>query len=486
MAATKPPAGLHFLIATGVEKPDPKLRKFIRSHVMLGKNRGKTRSMGKKGQKTKKGVPSSNSNTSLMNVLDAAEALARPSATATRVFTTTSQSVLPLTIPRKFGGDMAAMRFPDTATHSLSPVSFIAKKILFPLEPCVFFERKAETWIAPLTFDPAFLHTMLFTSQYYFDAIAAGKTSALTKVTLHHFLKALKLLRERMSRDDDQAALSDTTAAAIMALSGHALMTGDFDSAMNHIEGLHKIVGLRGGVATFRSNAKLLIEILRCDIGMVLHRGSRPVFFNHLTPHETFLPYPDLTELLNLRGSATMASQYSTIAFLDDVDGELSNAWNALSAFCSVINFAVDSGQYISLDTYLDTMASVMYRLLSMRFGSRSSGEAVRLGLLVFSSSVLLQWRLLGLSYVHLTSEFRGCLVRLASTRTSSQLLLWLLMVGAVSPLLIANMGCCDIYSWDKMQDLLNSFMWIGLVHDKAARTVFNSTIAYVETGEAS
>ncbi len=41
-------AGLHFLVSTDVTKPGPELRKFIRSHVMLGKNRGKTHPTRKK------------------------------------------------------------------------------------------------------------------------------------------------------------------------------------------------------------------------------------------------------------------------------------------------------------------------------------------------------------------------------------------------------------------------------------------------------
>jgi len=31
------------VVSTGLEKPDPEVRKLIRSHVMLGKNQGKTR-----------------------------------------------------------------------------------------------------------------------------------------------------------------------------------------------------------------------------------------------------------------------------------------------------------------------------------------------------------------------------------------------------------------------------------------------------------
>lgn len=218
---------------------------------------------------------------------------------------------------------------------------------------------------------------------------------------------------------------------------------------------------------------------------MALHRGSQPVFFNQSTSNEPFLPYPDLMPLLKLRGPVAAASQSNSTVFLDDVNGELSSVWNTMSEFCSVVNFAVESVQFISINTYLETMASLMYRLLNMRFESSSVSEAIRLGLLAFSTSVFLQWGSLGLSYTNLTSEYRGCLVRLGSSCATSQLMIWLLMVGAVSvvdidddaslkSLFITNIGFGDMKSWDGMQDLLNSFMWIGLVHDKAAKRVFD------------
>jgi len=135
-------------------------------------------------------------------------------------------------------------------------------------------------------------------------------------------------------------------------------------------------------------------------------------------------------------------------------------------------------------------MASVMYRLLDMRFEARSSDEAIRLGLLCFSCSVFLHWTQLGMSYPHLTSAFREGLARLTSTnsRISPQLVLWLLMAGAISvfdasdhewpkPLLLANIGLCKIDSWSQMQDLLRSFIWIGLVHDKLGKRVFDLTV---------
>jgi hypothetical protein len=47
--------------------------------------------------------------------------------------------------------------------------------------------------------------------------------------------------------------------------------------------------------------------------------------------------------------------------------------------------------------------------------------------------------------------------------------------------LLLVNIRLCEIDSWIKMQDLLMSFMWIGLVHDKPGKGLFNLTVSYVD-----
>jgi hypothetical protein len=135
--------------------------------------------------------------------------------------------------------------------------------MLFPLERCMFFDRRSENWIAPLAVDPAYLHAMIFTAQFYFDALKSQAPTFVSRRSMPHFVKTLKLLRERMADENDPERLSDSTVAAIMGLVGHAHLTGDLKSARNHLEGLYKIVRLRGGVTTFKQNAKLLVEILR-------------------------------------------------------------------------------------------------------------------------------------------------------------------------------------------------------------------------------
>jgi hypothetical protein len=174
---------------------------------------------------------------------------------------------------------------------------------------------------------------------------------------------------------------------------------------------------------------------------------------------------------------------------LKGIDQDLAEAWKIMSEFSSIINFAVDSELRISTETFLDTMTSVTYRLLDMHFESGSKNEVVRLGLIAFLCSVFLQWKHLGMSYPHFTSLFRNCLLGMASDRISPDLMVWLLIVGAVSvfdesdevwlkPLLRLNICSCGIDEWSEMQELLKGFLWIELVYEKPGKRVFESTFA--------
>ena len=160
-----------------------------------------------------------------------------------------------------------------------------------------------------------------------------------------------------------------------------------------------------------------------------------------------------------------------------------------MARFCVVINLAAESKHRVAIESFLDTMASVMYRLLDMtRFKAGSTEEAIRLGLLAFSSSVFLQWRQLGMSYDHLTSMYRDCLAKLTCANVPPRLLLWLLIVGAVSvfgcaddkwlkPWLRVNIDLGYIVSWSDLRDILKSLMWVSLVQDKPGKDVFESTL---------
>ena len=184
-----------------------------------------------------------------------------------------------------------------------------------------------------------------------------------------------------------------------------------------------------------------------------------------------------------------MDSQCYSDPFLDNIDDELARAWKAMAGFCLMINLAAESKNRIATETYLDTMASVIYRLLSMTcFEAGSTEEVIRLGLLAFSSNIFLQWKRLGISYYHLTITYKYHLARLRYSDVLPRLWLWLLMVGAVSvfghaddewlkPWLRVSINICGVESWSDMQGILKSLMWIDLIHDEPGEDVYRSTL---------
>ena len=76
-----------------------------------------------------------------------------------------------------------------------------------------------------------------------------------------HIAKTIIILQWRLTLDDS-IRLSDSTIMTVLALSGHAYTTGDYETAHQHNSGLLKLVNMRG-IHTFAGNIKLLIEIIR-------------------------------------------------------------------------------------------------------------------------------------------------------------------------------------------------------------------------------
>jgi hypothetical protein len=138
-------------------------------------------------------------------------------------------------------------------------------KAMFLVDQCIISKTSgtAQAWFSPMLFDAAYLHAVCFTIQAYFDGFFARTRNVEARRRDYvHYAKAVRILQERLEAGDDSERLSDSTIMTVLALSGHAYTTGDYESADNHSRGLLKLVGMRG-VGTFLQNTKLLIEIIR-------------------------------------------------------------------------------------------------------------------------------------------------------------------------------------------------------------------------------
>ncbi|KAI1759219.1 hypothetical protein GGR53DRAFT_527819 [Hypoxylon sp. FL1150] len=378
---------IHFIVSTGTKKPpDPELRKLIRSHVMLGKNRGKILPPKKEKIASPNTVIGSNSDNSSLDHECVNTSLANPTLNI---------------IPRKVGSDLSFIRFADILS--------IAKKALFPLESCINFGAKEKAWMEALTLDAAYLHAMAFSAQDYFDLLPGRVKSCLdnsARMAAPHVVRTLQLLRERLEMSSEDKV---------------KLIRGSFSTVAV------VLFDLSGGLPGLRNIMKLCLEVLRCDVGIALQYGSKPLFFANLL-REPYWPYPDFTF-----HSPTFSLSLESCKFIGSLDTELARAWEVTKQFSTLVNHAAGAHQKLPKEYLLDTMVSVMYPILPMPPDHCEHGsldEAVRLGLLAYCSSVFLQW------------AGRNCLVNLqlpeliednSGDSSSLSLLLWLLMIGAVS-----------------------------------------------------
>jgi hypothetical protein len=176
--------------------------------------------------------------------------------------------------------------------------------------------------------------------------------------------------------------------------------------------------------------------------------------------------------------------------FLDSIDRELAVIWAATRRFCGLVNRAAKSKHKLSERTLLQAMTSIMYRLLHKSSAAHSCDETIRLALLAFCAQSFLQLPNLQIQDTFLPGAYRECLVSgLIPENGSPQLLLWLQMVGAVTvfgtadhawlkPLLQSSCEKCGVDSWSELADVMNSFIWIGLVFDKPGQAIFSSLIS--------
>lgn len=221
---------------------------------------------------------------------------------------------------------------------------------------------------------------------------------------------------------------------------------------------------------------------------MALHSGGSPIFFS-ISRAEEYVPYPmhtlsSMSLELHLCEARVINSHDLGITHV-----ELGRAWDTMQAFCSLINFTTELGRKIPQQLFLDIMASVMYRLVSVEFPIDSLHEAVRLGLSAFCSHVFIQWSNSRLPHRHFPTVYKECIAEhLKSGMASFLLMPWLLMVGAMAvfpegdtwlkPWLQRATGMSDsgtFGSWVEVRATMKRYMWVDFVHDRCGEAIYKS-----------
>jgi hypothetical protein len=155
----------------------------------------------------------------------------------------------------------------------------VVKELSFPLGSCISFPPQSTIRVPTLAMDPAYLHSVVFSAQFFFDMTAQRSKAEAASRILPHFTKTVSIVRQRVEQNDVKGPTAFLTLAAVMALANHANWAGDTKAARTHVEGLHAIADLMGGLHIFSGNPRLQTELVRYNWSLFLHLAFRCALF---------------------------------------------------------------------------------------------------------------------------------------------------------------------------------------------------------------
>lgn len=174
--------------------------------------------------------------------------------------------------------------------------------------------------------------------------------------------------------------------------------------------------------------------------------------------------------------------------FVNALDPRLSSCWKDLHAFSCMSNLAYQTTQKLSPHTYNEMMISILYRLLSLSFAENTPQEAIRIGLLTFSSTIFLTRLYMKQPYPLLFNLFGTALSNLcqpAKFNMPRPIMLWLMILYHVvaykqpsfdewqSIWLRKAILFNGISVWLEARRILKSIMWVDFVHDVPGKKAF-------------
>jgi hypothetical protein len=331
-------------------------------------------------------------------------------------------------------------------------------------------------WLEYMCMDPLNLHSTLWCTQSYFDWVSRNGPSIRSMV---HEAKTLALLQHRITKGNPDP-ISDTTIAVVVALVLTKALIGDFKTAITHVEGLARMVSMRGGVRAFQGNAQLQIKVCRADLCVAVSFGRPPLFFS-----STDL---DLGRILAATDDERWAlpRELSTLP----IDMKIADLWTDLKCFTVLANLAFQTDRKLDPVIFQMMLTNVMYQAVLLDMDSPPAVRALQLSVLAFGATVFLQAHGVKTRLKHLARQLREALCSLDYDEQDvlSEIKLWSLFVTGISavtdedddwllPLLRSQIQQNSASSWMEARRTLKEFLWVDSIHDREGKELYNRAL---------
>ncbi|KAK3290840.1 uncharacterized protein B0H64DRAFT_427390 [Chaetomium fimeti] len=367
MASVTQNSGDPFIVTTSLAKPDPTTRRFIRSHVMRGKNAGKFRNEHimqglQTGPKRRSAVGQATRTPGARHEGDEAE-----ESVDGWTLVTPHRIASELSL-QGYGGEMQpyVLRLIHRALTVIKPEIY-AMHHLTTAHP----DDDKMFCFPDLAQHPGILHSTLFAAQAFYDLATAQTYGPIAR---HHLAKALTHLQ--MSLEDKKEAVEFSTMGAVASLAMSAIVAGDFETAVKHMDGLKKIIDLRGGMPSFNQGSMIGHKARVIDIGLAMGLGHDLRF----TADDDISWSPQIA-----RGQSAGRFPELDAAVPRHMrpDPRLLNVWADLREFSRLVNDASERRTKIHVQVMFRLRTSVPHRLLKLRLGGEGVGVLSRGGVRV-------------------------------------------------------------------------------------------------------
>jgi hypothetical protein len=138
------------------------------------------------------------------------------------------------------------------------------KQGVYPYEVCLQVHPVERGWFPYMVSDICCIHSMMFSVRAFVDTASYG--GHISRLAAFHYAQTLQLLQARLNAFEQgqrDLVFCDSTIMVIITLAAAAEITGDFAAVENHVDGLLKIVSLRGGVRTLNTHNNMQVKVCR-------------------------------------------------------------------------------------------------------------------------------------------------------------------------------------------------------------------------------
>ncbi|KAI9155528.1 hypothetical protein HJFPF1_08112 [Paramyrothecium foliicola] len=499
------PKQFAFISVDSVGKSPSETRKFIRSHVMRGKNTKKKTAPLVEEIEVEPEVESTpaltmgsdtGSDPSDKSSLDFGDLTSYDlSALSSEVATFSSQTEAcapQLPVLTYSPNDLNLHHFSedvfDPERRLLYKFMISIKETMYPIEWCFHVDHCRSTWFVNIMRDPAYLQACLFAISAMVD-IVGNKPSGFeprfkndtkfSRKTQLYLRRTIDMLQQRIKESTIQ--VDDPTTAIVVNLALASDAADDVVSNQAHVQGLRQMLQLRGGLKGYKTNRELQVKICRVELGWCIKTGAKPCFYD-----EDLVWAPFFEDFLNKYPMYRLPLPRRIQPLLHGIDPRLLDIFNDMRSFTNIVNTLLKSKKKLDPDVHEQSMVSVQYRLLALQYSLDDEEiieEALRTGLLAYEVSIFLYTPGLKNNYPYLRNRLRECIEKLDPyDPASADLQLWLFLIGSIclynpdEPWMIPIAAeLLHGRTWEDCVERVKDIMWVDLVHNPPGLGVFNT-----------